>query len=103
MQLSAFDQLQVSTTASDQEIKSAYLAQVRCYPPDQQPEKFQALREAYERIATEDSRLMYTLFEEPTLGLHDFLSILVRKNESHTQAIDSTLLRSLIKEGLNAQ
>jgi len=58
-----FELLAVTPLADDPTIKSAYLAKVREFPPDHYPQHFQAIREAYEQIKDQESRLAYELFE----------------------------------------
>lgn len=107
MQLSAFDQLQVSQTAEDDEIKSAYLAMIQRYSPDQHPTRFQEIRQAYEQIATKENRLNYLLLQSPLLGFQDFLSALMEKNSStdisNNAMPAAALLQSLIQENLHAK
>jgi DnaJ-class molecular chaperone len=102
MQLSAFDQLQISVTADDNEIKASYLAGVRDNPPDKNPVRFAEIREAYEQIATKEARLNYMLFQSPLLNLHDLLAQLMEKTQT-AQMPNSELLSSLLKETLNAK
>lgn len=54
--------LSVDESASDEEIAKAYLAQVKCFPPEREPERFQALREAFEQIKDKEARLKFKLF-----------------------------------------
>lgn len=54
-----FELLQVSESASDEEVRSAYLQRVREYPPERAPKQFQEIRDAYERIKTAKARLAY--------------------------------------------
>ena len=103
MQLSAFDLLQVSMEASDDDIKSAYLTMVQDNSPDKNPERFQEIRQAYEQIATKEDRLNYELFQAPRLGFHELLSHLMKETQPKTAAPSGELLRSLIKEGLRAK
>ena len=103
MQLSAFDQLQVSMTASDDDIKSAYLAMVQENSPDKNPARFQEIRQAYEQIATKENRLNYLLFQSPMMGFHDFLSKLMEETQPKTAIPSTELLRSLVKEALHAK
>jgi hypothetical protein len=49
-----FAVLGVPEDAGDEAIKLRYLALVRAFPPDREPERFQAYRRAYE--ATRDAR-----------------------------------------------
>ena len=104
MQLSAFDLLQVSTAASDDDIKSAYLTMVqRGNSPDQNPVRFQEIRQAYEQIATKEDRLNYELFQAPMLGFHELLLHLMKETQPKTTTPNGELLLSLIKEGLRAK
>lgn len=50
-----FAVLGVAEDAGDEAIKRRYLALVRAFPPDREPERFQAYRRAYE--ATRDARV----------------------------------------------
>ena len=61
-----FNVLGVAETADDAAIKKAYLQKVREYPPERAPERFQAIRTAYEAIKTRRDRLSYRLFEHET-------------------------------------
>jgi len=63
-----FSTLGVTTDADDEQIRRAYLDQVRRYPADRHPERFQRIRDAYEQIGTRRGRLQHRLFatEAPT-------------------------------------
>ena len=63
---SPFVVLGITETADDIAIKKAYLQQVREYPPERFPERFQAIRAAYEAIKTRRDRLSYRLFKHET-------------------------------------
>jgi curved DNA-binding protein CbpA len=52
-----FSNLGVDENASDEEIKRRYLALVRAFPPDREPERFQVYRAAYEALRDERKRL----------------------------------------------
>lgn len=52
-----FVELGVDENADDEAIKRRYLALVRAYPPDREPERFQALRRAYEAIGGRRERM----------------------------------------------
>jgi curved DNA-binding protein CbpA len=49
--------------ADDEVIRRRYLELVRQYTPEQNPEKFAAVRSAYESLRDLDTRLRYRLFE----------------------------------------
>jgi curved DNA-binding protein CbpA len=48
--------------ASLAEVKKAYFALVREYPPEQQPDAFKQIRRAYERLRTADVKAATDLF-----------------------------------------
>jgi curved DNA-binding protein CbpA len=54
--------LSVERSADDGEIKRAYFRLVRQYPPEQEPEKFQEIRAAYELVRTAKDRAKMALF-----------------------------------------
>lgn len=54
--------LGVGRRATDAEIKRAYFAQVRLHTPEREPEKFQEIRAAYERLRTPEARARSNLF-----------------------------------------
>jgi curved DNA-binding protein CbpA len=56
-----FTILGVDETAGDEEIKRRYLAMVRVYPPDLEPQRFQSYRAAYESLRDNRKRLEATL------------------------------------------
>jgi curved DNA-binding protein CbpA len=54
--------LGVARSAGDAEIKRAYFRLVREYPPERDPEQFQKIRAAYERVRTAAARAATDLF-----------------------------------------
>ena len=52
-----FTVLGVGEDAGDDQIKQCYLALVRAFPPDREPERFQAYRAAYEAVCDQRKRL----------------------------------------------
>ncbi|MBI5442201.1 MAG: J domain-containing protein [Deltaproteobacteria bacterium] len=54
--------LDLPEDAEDEAIRARYLELVRRYPPDHHPERFRAVREAYELVRDGDRRLNFTLF-----------------------------------------
>jgi len=61
----AYEILDVATTANDVEIKQAYLRQVKNNPPDRDQEKFQLIHGAYSAIKDHKSRVNHALFMLP--------------------------------------
>jgi curved DNA-binding protein CbpA len=60
--------LGVSPSDGDPEIRRAYLEAIRKFPPESEPERFQAISHAYEQIRDEKSRLRYLLFDRVPSG-----------------------------------
>ncbi len=54
--------LQIERRADESAIKKAYFRLVRQYPPEQEPEKFQEIRIAYDLLRTPESRAKIDLF-----------------------------------------
>jgi curved DNA-binding protein CbpA len=55
--------LGVPADAADEVIRRRYLELAREFPPEHHPERFAAVRAAYEKVKTLDSRVRYRLFE----------------------------------------
>ena len=55
--------LGLAPDADDETIRRRYLELVRQYPPEQLPQKFAAVRAAYESLRDLDTRLRHRLFE----------------------------------------
>jgi curved DNA-binding protein CbpA len=49
--------------SDDEAIRRRYLQLVRQYSPEHHPERFAAIRAAYEKLRDADTRLRYRLFE----------------------------------------
>jgi hypothetical protein len=61
--------LGVVQDADDDAIKQRYLALVRAFPPDREPERFQEIRGAYEAVRGERERLETRLLQTGTAAL----------------------------------
>jgi len=48
---------------SDDIVRAAYLDRIRRFPPEQAPEEFRLISEAYERLKTHNQRMHYHLFD----------------------------------------
>ena len=55
--------LGVSPSATDAEVRQRYLALIREFTPEQHPERFAEVRQAYELIGTLEDRAEYHLYE----------------------------------------
>src|SRR5262245_26619736 len=59
----AYQVLDLPPDSDDDAIRRRYLELVRRYTPEQHPEKFAAVRAAYESLRDLNTRLRYRLFE----------------------------------------
>ena len=55
--------LGVAADCDDEAIRRRYLELVRQYPPEQHPDRFAAIRQAYESLRDPTTRMRYRLFE----------------------------------------
>jgi len=55
--------LGVATDADDEAIRGRYLVLAREFAPEHHPERFAAIRAAYEKIKTLENRVRHRLFE----------------------------------------
>jgi hypothetical protein len=69
----ANERLGVSATASEEEIRAAYLSKLKEFPPDRSPVEFEAIRDAYETLCDARKRfqamLLSTAFTAPLVSL----------------------------------
>jgi len=55
--------LGLALDSTDEAIRRRYLQLVRTYTPERAPERFAAIREAYDKLRDPSSRLRYRVFE----------------------------------------
>jgi curved DNA-binding protein CbpA len=58
-----YEVLDLAADSDDETIRRRYLELVRQCPPERSPEKFAAIRQAYESLRDLTTRLRYRLFE----------------------------------------
>jgi curved DNA-binding protein CbpA len=68
--------LGLAADADDDTIRRRYLELVRQFPPEQHPERFAAIRHAYESLRDLGTRLRYSLFEA---GKNDSVDAIVEE------------------------
>ena len=61
-----YEVLGIERGSGDEEIRRRYLDLVRQYPPERQPERFVAIREAYDQLRDPVARLESELFDMET-------------------------------------
>jgi curved DNA-binding protein CbpA len=66
--------LGVSQDADDDAIERAYLEGIRRSPPERDPQGFESLRNAYEKIRTRRERIAYALFDTTPADSEDILN-----------------------------
>ena len=73
--MNPYEILGVAENASEQEIRTAYLSKVKEFPPDQSPQEFEGIRDAYEALRDPRKRaqamLISTAFMAPLVSLID--------------------------------
>lgn len=66
----------------DEQVQSAYLALVRQFPPDRNPQRFEEIRRAYEQLKTYKDRVFHALFDTTLPDRDDLVARLLP--EGHT-------------------
>lgn len=59
--------------AGDAAVEAAYLEGIKRFPPERDPQRFEALRRAYETLRTRRGRLAYELFDVSPPGASELL------------------------------
>lgn len=65
--------LGLAPDADDAAVETAYLEGIKRCPPERDPERFQALRAAYETLRSRRDRLSYALFDISPPQIADIL------------------------------
>lgn len=82
--------------ADDDAIRQAYMQQVRRFPAERDPDRFQRIRTAYEQVKTQRDRLRYRLFstEAPTAeDILEHLDALARPGRPEIEQFRALLRR----------
>ena len=74
--------LDINREADDVAIKKAYLKKVQQYPPEHNGQMFQQVRQAYETIETEYSRLQFDLFGMIDVAMDQLLEISINQSSN---------------------
>ena len=88
--------LGLATDSDDDTIRRRYLALVREFPPERHPEKFAAVRQAYESLRDLNTRLRHQLFEA---GKKDTVDAIVEELACRSQRrrVSLTTLLSVLR------
>jgi curved DNA-binding protein CbpA len=76
-----FATLDLPPDADDAAVRKRYLELTLAFPPEQHPERFAAVRAAYEKIRTLDARVKYKLFEQ---GSENTIEAIIEEAECTT-------------------
>jgi hypothetical protein len=95
-----FAVLGVAEDAGDEAIKRRYLTLVRRFPPDREPERFQAYRRAYERIRGARERAQLRLLQSTDAALSRLKRHLLQTDRAVTGHIPEAAVATLIADGL---
>jgi DnaJ domain len=95
-----FAVLGVSDDADDETVKRRYLALVRAFPPDREPERFQAFRRAYEAISGKRERLERKLLHTSTAALSRLKLHCLAMSGSQQQRPSQATVTAVLLQGL---
>jgi curved DNA-binding protein CbpA len=84
--------LGIGPASSDEEIRQRYLELVRQHPPDRDPGRFAAIRDAYEKIREPVERLKFMLFDIESGETMDAILADVRKRLRESRIPTAALL-----------
>ncbi len=79
--------LGIPENASAEIIRQAYLNKVRTFPPEKEPQRFQSIAEAYEKLKDETTRARLRVFGAANLTLMRRLTDLVPAADNARQRI----------------
>jgi curved DNA-binding protein CbpA len=89
----AYNILGLKPDADEAEIRKRYLELVREFPPDRAPERFAAIREAYDEVRDPHQRLEALLFDLSTRDTLESLISDLRARMRDSQVPLATLLK----------
>jgi curved DNA-binding protein CbpA len=91
-----YDVLELPADADDEAIRNRYLELVRRFPPEQNAERFAAVRAAYESLRDLNTRLRHRLFEA---GKKDTVDAIVEEIACRSQRrrVSLTTLLSVLR------
>ena len=95
-----FTVLGVDENAGDEAIKQRYLALVRAYPPDREPDRFQEYRRAYEAVRGERERLQVKLLRTSTGALSRLKLHCLHSAGTERRRPSEATMAALILDGL---
>ena len=88
--------LGVESSATDSQVRAAYLAKVALHPPDRDPEQFERVRDAYD-LMRDPRRLASQVMQGPDPSA-PFIELLDKEPVSQRRFVGPDLWMSLLKE-----
>jgi DnaJ-class molecular chaperone len=92
--------LGVTESATDEDIRTAYLASLRQYSPELYPQQFQQIQQANDLIKNDDCRLRYRLFHVDTISSETIAEYIKPDNKSNKRVGFETF-QAVLKRALN--
>jgi curved DNA-binding protein CbpA len=96
-----FTVLGVGEDAGDEQIKQRYLTLVRAFPPDREPERFQAYRAAYEALRDQRKRLESKLLRTNDAALSRLKLHLLAPSKPISGRATKATVSALLVEGID--
>ena len=93
--------LGVGEDAGDDQIKQRYLALVRAFPPDREPERFQAYRAAYEALRDQRKRLEAKLLRTNDVALSHLKLVFMEPSMPVSGRATRATVSELLVEGID--
>ena len=100
MAMDPFAVLGVDDDAGDETIRQRYLALVRRFPPDREPDRFQEIRQAYEAIRGARERLEVRLLRTSTAALMRLKRHCLDAADADRRRASSATVTALLLDGL---
>jgi curved DNA-binding protein CbpA len=100
--LDPFTTLGVDEHDGDDEIKRRYLALVRAFPPDRDPERFQRYRAAFEALSDERTRLEAALLHIHAAALSRLKQHLLAAAKPFSARASKATVAALLIEGASS-
>lgn len=94
-----YEILDITTDASDDEIKQAYLQQVKMNPPDRNQQAFSRIHDAYTQIKDHHSRVSHELFTLPSADFDQLIDQALPAGQTIT--LDSDSFKKILNSSLD--
>ena len=96
-----FSVLGIGEDAGDDQIKQRYLALVRAFPPDREPERFRAYRAAYEALRDQRKRLEAKLLRTNEATLSNLKLLFMQPGQPISGRATRATVSDLLAEGID--